>query len=208
MEQTQSYYSGLVGFRLHFEFGYFSYTEAYLQTGYATILILNAKHCCFLLLLYNCFFSLTSFLLGFCWMSYSDFVASEILTRNKPSLPITKLIFVHIQLVPLILLPLFIAQIFGRIDLLNTIAIILSSICLTQVFLVPYCLFVAFMGERILNAKFLWMTSIFSLISFANAIYLAFQFIVWNMDYGPLALAIIMSSVFSSALGIILSRVS
>jgi hypothetical protein len=153
-------------------------------------------------------FSLISFLLGFCWMNYFDFVVSKILKRNKPSLPIAKLMFVHLQLVPLILLPLFIAQIFGRTDLLNTIAIILSGMCLTQVSLLPYYLFVAFIGEKIFKASFLWITSIFSLISFANAIYSAFQFVAWNMDYGPLALAIIASSAFNSALGIILSRVS
>lgn len=72
-----------------------------------------------------------------------------------PTITIAKSILVYLQIVPLFLLPLFIAQIFGRIDLLQNITIILANSLASYINLWCLSIIIALVGEIILKTKFL-----------------------------------------------------
>jgi hypothetical protein len=151
-------------------------------------------------------FSLMFFLSGFLWMSYSDFLLSIFRKPKKTSFALPQLIIAHIQLIPLFLFPLFVVQVVGRSELLEPIVINLFNLSISLLYLLPYCVILSLIGEKILKLRFLWITSIFSLISFSNAIYVAFQFIALNLDLGAFALGVIISSLLCYSIGIIFGR--
>lgn len=150
--------------------------------------------------------SLIFFLSGFLWMTYSNFWVSIFKKTEKTSFTLLQLIISHIQLIPLFLFPLFIVQIVGSSQLLEPIVIILFNFSTTLLFLIPYCLILSLLGEKIIKLRFLWITSIFSLISFCNAIFVAFQFIAFNLEVGAFALGVIISWLLCCSIGIILAR--
>jgi hypothetical protein len=152
--------------------------------------------------------SLTSFFCGYCLLFYWDRLIGEIMEKRKTSISSAQSIFFHLQLIPLILSPMLIAQIFGRTEWLEPLTYALFFISVTQLVLLVYCPIVAILGDRIIGTRFLWLSSIYSLCSFISSIYVAFQFILSNVNNGTLALAITVALLFASALGTALSRIT
>ncbi|MEM3700681.1 MAG: hypothetical protein QXL57_07450 [Candidatus Bathyarchaeia archaeon] len=110
-------------------------------------------------------------------------------------------------MIPQVLSSFLIAQVFGRTECLESIAVLLYILCVSQTILYFYCPIIAFLGEKILTLKFVWITSIFYLISFISSVTVVFQFVVYNMNAGMYVLAVTTASLFASALGIAASRI-
>lgn len=121
--------------------------------------------------------SITSFLFSYSWINYLDFTVAEFFGMKKLSMPPINSVLVHIQIVPQVLSPLLFAQLFGITEYFESIALVLYTICVSQTVLFLYCPIIAFLGKKILELKFMWITSIFSLASFISSVNVAFQFI-------------------------------
>ena len=150
--------------------------------------------------------SVTSFLIGYCWIHCLDYLFQEVRNRPLPEMSVQKAIFVYFQFIPLSLFPIFLAQIFGRIDLLENLIFFLNSLCISYILLYAYSICLAFIADKIIQTKYLWISSIFSLASVLSTLYVAFEYIAWKVDYGSWALAFVLIPLISYVSGTIARR--
>lgn len=148
----------------------------------------------------------SSFLLGFCWIHLMDKLMQEVRHRKSFLMSIPKTMFVYYQLIPLSLLPIILVQILARTDLLEGVIYFLNFLCVSYILLYTYSFGLALLGSRILKARYLWISSIFTLISVASTLYLAFQYIVWNVNYGSWATAFVLIPLISYVSGTVARR--
>lgn len=151
--------------------------------------------------------ALVSLLFSYCWMSYLDSLLISF-ERRPPTASVLKSIVVYIQIIPIVLSPLAILQVFGNATLLQTATVFLANLCFSQMASFFVCLSFVTGGHRIFYLKNLGVTSLYSLISFAALVLVIFNFVAQNVDSGSLAFALIVCSMFASSLGVISSRIS
>jgi hypothetical protein len=154
------------------------------------------------------FQAITSGLIGYGLMSLFDSVSSMI--REKPQQPmkLKESAFLHLQIVPLTLFPLFIAQVFSETVFFDPIIKLLYLLCVTQFVGLICCFILVGLGEKIYKIRFLLIRSIFTLISVISSVYVAFLFIVAHVEVGTYLLAIVTTSLTALAVGITISRIS
>ena len=152
--------------------------------------------------------AITSGLIGYSLMSLFDSFSSMI--REKPQQPMNlkESAFLHLQIVPLALFPLLIAQLFSETVFFDPITKLLYALCVSQFLGLICCSILAILGEKIYKIRFLLIRSIFTLISVISSVYVAFLFIIAHVEVGTYLLAIITTSLTALAVGITISRVS
>lgn len=150
-------------------------------------------------------FAFSSFFLGFCWMRNLDLLTNELGIQHS-KMTITKTAFVYYQIVPLTLLPIVIVQGLGKVELLERVTFTLNPLLSSFILLFFYSVALAVLGDRILKTKFLWVSSIFTIISIGSVLYAAFQYVLWEVDYGGWALAFVLVPLISYVSGIAASR--
>lgn len=154
------------------------------------------------------FQAITSGLIGYGLMSLFDTVSSKI--REKPQQPMNlkESAFLHLQIVPLALFPLPIAQVFSGTVFFDPIIKSLYFLCVTQLLGLICCFILVVLGEKIYQIRFLLIRSIFTLISVISSVYVVFLFIVAHVEVGTYLLAIVTTSLTVLAVGITISRIS
>ena len=149
---------------------------------------------------------LTSFFLGYLWIYCLDSAFQQIRSTKLPRISFRKSILIYFQFVPISLLPIYVAQILGRTDLLGDFAFLFNFLCMSYILLLGYSLGLAILGSKIMETKYLWVSSVLSIASVASTLYLAFQFIVWNVPYGAWALSFILAPLISYISGTVAKR--
>ena len=158
------------------------------------------------LLYYMSLASMLSFLWGFCSTYVFDMTFRKFLRRNIPLMSLRKAVFTYYQIIPISLLPIILAQLFSRTDLLERFASIISFFSSTFLIFLIIAIVLGFLGERILKTKFMWVTSIFTFVSVSSILFLAFQYIVWKVNNGSWIVGFILIPLIGFVSGTITQR--
>jgi hypothetical protein len=150
--------------------------------------------------------AILSLLFAHVWMSYIDSFLVEFFGKVIPSISKTRIIAIYFQIIPIILTPIAILQIFGKTEFLESATFLLFALCYTKLINVIICPVIALIGKKIASAKFLGITSLWALISFIQVFVAVFNFVASNINAGSYAFIMSASSLFAMTLGIALSR--
>ena len=152
--------------------------------------------------------SILTLFFAFSLMTYLDVLMQEFLGRPALSISFTKSVAFHLQLIPIIMSPLAILQMFGKTELLEPTILVLFNLCYSKLITVILCPIIAIIGDHINAIKFLGITTFWSLISFIQNGFVVFSFIALNVDAGSYGFTLVVSSLFASITGIASSRIS
>jgi hypothetical protein len=154
--------------------------------------------------------SITSGVFCYFWIYYLDLIKIQFF-NSKEIYNIEqsyKTVLAYLQLVVLGILPLLIVQIFFGSALLEEVTLKLYVLIITQLYFVIFCISIVFLNSLIFNKSFLRINSVFALISVISTLSAVIQFIVFQIDSGTYYMAVIISSIFGSAIGAYFSRVT
>jgi len=152
----------------------------------------------------------------FAW-SFTVYIGTTVnLIRGKESVraPITrkkdlklnlKSTLAYLQLIPVGLIPLVIPHIFRNYVWLYDVSNILGSLCLSQLYFIPFSLLIAFARKRIFESPFFRVTSVFTLLSLFSVFYSLFEYIALNVHLGVLIISLMLSSLLGASLGFSMS---
>ena len=177
------------------------------QTSTVILLLTNTRIPIFYYYIFP--ISITSFLLGYCWIRTLDCVLGEIRDIKLSKISVPKAIFLYFQFLPICLLPIFLAQALSRPDLLGSMIFYLNNLCISYVLLFLYSVCIALLGNRLLKTKIYFVGgSIISLLTATITFYLAFQYIALKVNYGSWGLAFTLVPLISYIFGTVAERIS